>query len=81
MTYTMAQLLESLPPEQRLIRYRDFAEAALRQAAMTVDPGIRADLLTMAAGWHVLIGELEKTQGQVGFVDERPQARKVPARN
>ena len=77
----MAQSLDLLPPEQRLARYRDFAEAALRQAAMTTDPGIRGDLLTMAAGWHVLIAELERTHGQVGLVDETPHPRKAPARN
>ena len=76
----MGQLPDSLPPEQRLAHYREFAEAALRQAAMTTDEGIRADLLTMAAGWHLLIGEVEKTQGQAGFVDQT-HPRKAPARN
>jgi hypothetical protein len=50
MKHMTARLLDSLPPEQRVVRYREFAEAALRQAAMTGDPGIRADLLSMAAG-------------------------------
>ena len=77
----MAQLLDSLSPERRLAHYRESAEAALRQAAMTSDPGIRADLLTMAAGWHVLIGELERTQGQNGLVEEMVHSRKAPARN
>jgi hypothetical protein len=77
----MAQLLDSLPPEQRLLRYREFAELALRKAAATSDPGIRADLLSMAAGWHLLIGELERTRGQAGFIEEPSNARKAPARN
>jgi hypothetical protein len=77
----MAQLLDSLPPELRLARYRDFAEASLRQAAITTDPGIRADFLSMAAGWHLLIAELERTQGQAGFVEEMSHPRKAPARN
>ena len=77
----MAQFLDSLSPERRLAHYRESAKAALRQAAMTSDPGIRADLLTMAAGWHVLIGELERTQKQAGFVEERPEPHKAPARN
>ena len=74
-------MLDSLRPEQRLAHYREFAEAALRQAATTTDPVIRADLLSMAAGWHVLIGELERTHGQLGFAEEVADPRKVPARN
>ena len=81
MKQAMAQLLESLPPEKRRARYREYAEAALRQAAVTRDAGIRADLLSMAAAWQLLIGESEKTQGHAGFVEAMPHSRKVSARN
>lgn len=77
----MGQLLDSLPPEQRLAHYREFAEAALRQAALTTDQVIRADLLSMAAGWHLLIGELEKAQSHPAPADGMPQSPKAPARH
>lgn len=50
-----------LPVEQRLLCYRQFAEQALRQARGTGDRDIRAQLLDLAAGWHFLATEVEKT--------------------
>jgi hypothetical protein len=77
----MGQLLDALPLDQRLTRYREFAEDALRRAAMTTDPTIRADLLSMAAGWHLLVGELEKTQAQANLAEAVPRRPKAPARH
>lgn len=77
----MGQLLDALPVDQRLTRYREFAEDALRRAASTTDPGIRADLLSMAAGWHLLIGELEKPHGQANLSDDGTDSPKTSARH
>lgn len=77
----MGQLLDTVPLNQRLSRYREFAEDALRRAAITTDPSIHADLLSMAAGWHLLIGELEKPHPDVGAIEEMSHAPKAPARH
>jgi hypothetical protein len=54
-------LLETLPLEQRAQRYREFAQEALRRASRTGDPDMRAGFLSMAAGWHALAEEIERT--------------------
>lgn len=55
----MGQLLDVLPLEQRLTRYRQFAEDSLRLAAVTCDPVLRAGHISMASGWHVLAAKVE----------------------
>ena len=60
---------ETLSMAERLIRYRALAQNASRQAARSLDPAIRADLLGMAAGWSLLVQELEKAH---------PEARPLP---
>ena len=77
----MGQLLDALPLDQRLARYRELAEDALRRAAMTTDPSIHADLLSMAAGWHLLLGELERVQEHASLAEEMTHPSKAPARH
>jgi hypothetical protein len=57
----VGQLLETLPLEQRAQRYREFAQEALRRASNTHDSDMRAGFLSMAAGWHALVEEIERT--------------------
>jgi len=61
MVSARGRLLETLPLEQRAQRYREFAQEALRRAANTHDSDMRAGFLSMAAGWHALAEEIERT--------------------
>jgi hypothetical protein len=47
------------PEEERLAIYRQQAEQALRQAAVTPDAGIRNGFLKLAAAWQELIRAAE----------------------
>ena len=55
----LGQPPEPLPPAERALRYRIFADEAFRKAEQAETPEIRAGLLNMAAGWHVLATALE----------------------
>jgi hypothetical protein len=48
-----------LLPAQRSRRYRELADAALAKARHAKLPGLRAEYLAMAAGWHALAQEME----------------------
>jgi hypothetical protein len=73
----MGRLLETLPLDQRALRYREFAQEALRRAAITQDPDMRAGFLSMAAGWHALAEEIERTAARITPGEE---ARRDPVR-
>ena len=55
----MGQSLKNLPPADRAKRYRQFAAAALEEANLMQDEDLRASLLTIATGWHLMASELE----------------------
>ena len=57
----MSHLIASLPPEQRAERYRQFAAQAVTMAQAESNPEQRAELLTVAAGWHSLAVEAERS--------------------
>jgi len=56
----MGQSLESLPPEQRAERYRQFAADAIKKAQDSQESDRRAEFLGMAAGWHTMAVEAER---------------------
>lgn len=60
MATRLGQVLESLPLAQRLMRYRQLSQEALRKATQTEDEDMRAGYLSMAAGWHMLATEIER---------------------
>jgi len=66
----LGRLLEELPLEQRLRRYREFADEALRGAAHSPDAEIRAGFLSMAAGWRSLAGEIERAMDRIESLDQ-----------
>ena len=56
----VGQLLASLPPDERAQRYRQFATEAVRKAQEACDLDLRAEYVTMAAGWHTMAVEAER---------------------
>jgi hypothetical protein len=56
-----AKTLEWLPLNTRLECYRQFAQEAFRKANEATDPDCRAELFNMAAGWHSLADEIERS--------------------
>jgi len=56
----MGRSFEGLTREERLIRYRLFAEDALEKAQTASSQELRAGFLTMANGWHIMAAELER---------------------
>jgi len=56
--------LDSLSLAERLTHYRRFAEDALSEADIAADRNARGGLLSMAAGWHMLASELERSMLQ-----------------
>ena len=67
MSTRLGQLLESLPLAQRLLRYRQFSQEALRKATDIKDEEMRAGYLSMAAGWHMLATEIERLRERQSF--------------
>jgi hypothetical protein len=61
----LGQLLASLPLEERLKRYRQFADEALRQAQFAQNPSLRAGYLSMAQGWQLLASEMERMMARI----------------
>lgn len=59
----LGQSVDSLPIEQRIERYRQYANAALRKANEIDSPDHKAEYLSMAAGWHTMAQELERVSG------------------
>ena len=57
----MDHLLDSLPLAKRLAHYRQLAEDALSEVDTAADQNARGGLLSMAAGWHMLASELERS--------------------
>lgn len=55
----MGRSIESLPPEQRALHYRDSAAEAFRLAESSASPGLRAAYMNVATGWHSMALELE----------------------
>ncbi len=62
----MDNLLDSLPLAERLLRYRQFSQDALRKAGETANDEMRLGYLSMATGWHMLATEVER------FTDRQP---------
>ena len=62
----MSKQLEPAPkaslPEERAEHYRQCAEDALRRANEATSPDQRNGFLKMAAGWHQMATEREKTR-------------------
>ena len=56
---TMIPSLDFLPAGERARRYREFAAAAFGQAGTAETEELRAEYLSMAAGWHSMAFELE----------------------
>ena len=56
------QSAERLPPKERAEHYRKCAEEALRRASESANPDERNAYISMAAGWHAMAIEAEKTQ-------------------
>ena len=57
----MGQSVDLLPPEKKAEHYRELANQAVRQSQVTLDPESRAELVAMAAGWHNLAVEAERS--------------------
>lgn len=76
----LGALLDSLPLEERAARCRKFAEEALRQAARAKDSVMRANYLTIAAGWHGLAAELERLLESQIVVSGGTEAQDAPKR-
>ena len=72
---TLGQSLESLPSGQRAERYRQFAQDALKRAAEAAAPDQRAEYIAMAAGWHTMALEAEKSAIADGQIARKPRAR------
>jgi len=53
--------LEWLPLDERLNCYRQFAQEAFRKANEASNPNARAEFFNMAAGWHSLADEIERS--------------------
>jgi len=74
----MAQSWDALSLEDRLATYRGFAEDALRQAATTYDPGLRASHLSLAASWRRLAEEIEKVAHHIDDLDRHADEAAAP---
>ena len=66
----VGRLLASLPPAERAERYREFANEAMQKAQAAADSEHRIEYLTMAAGWHGLASEIERSMGIESQDDE-----------
>lgn len=70
---------ERLKLNRRLIRYRGYADEALREAARCRDPDARRACLSMAAQWSALASELDNVAKEFdalesGTAEETPSA-------
>jgi hypothetical protein len=74
----LGQLLKSLPLEQRLLRYRQFAKDALNRASREPDRDLKGRYLSMAAGWHILAEEIEKANDRITTMEAYYKAREAP---
>jgi hypothetical protein len=73
----MGQSLEGLAPDERLKRYRQFAEEALRKANCASNGDLRSGFLSMAGGWHALAHQLERQMLSAAprtFIEEEGEA-------
>lgn len=59
------RLLDRLTHEERVARYRQFAEHALHAASRTSDPDLRSGYLRIAIGWETLSEEVSKRQAML----------------
>ena len=66
------ELLESLPLDQRLLRYRQLADEALRAAATTADDNLRREFL--AARWHRLASDVERAAARNAASDRQEKS-------
>jgi hypothetical protein len=64
------ELLESLPLGQRLQRYRQSADEALRAAAASKDEDLRGEFLAAAARWHMLAAEVERAAARIAALGD-----------
>lgn len=56
------RLLDRLTQQERVQRYRQFAEQALQAASRASDPDLRSGYLRIAIGWETLSEEVSKRQ-------------------
>jgi hypothetical protein len=63
-----------LPAEKRAKLYRDFAADAIRRSQGATDEEMRADHLSMAAGWRALALEVEHSAGRFDDLDSVPES-------
>jgi hypothetical protein len=71
------RLLDQLTHEERVGRYRQFAEQALQAASRTSDPDLRSGYLRIAIGWETLSEEVSKRQAMLVAQAERQTAKPV----
>jgi hypothetical protein len=79
----VGQSLSSLPAEKRAKLYREFAADAIRRSQAATDEILRADHLSMAAGWRALAVEVEHTADRFDHLDSVPDShddRPLPRR-
>ena len=65
MATAVNRLLDRLTHEERVARYRQFAEQALQAASRASDPDLRSGYLRIAIGWETLSEEVLKRQALV----------------
>jgi hypothetical protein len=66
----LGQSLAALSLEERAQHYRAFANEAFRKAAISEGKELRAGYLSMAAGWHTLALEIERTTQQLERLED-----------
>ncbi|HET7084699.1 MAG TPA: hypothetical protein VFI23_08015 [Rhizomicrobium sp.] len=69
------QPIESLPIAERIGQYREMADAAYLKARKALNPTQQSEYLNMAASWHALAQELERTESgpaQSPIAQEQP---------
>jgi hypothetical protein len=71
----VSQLLDPLPPEQRIARYKQLASEALLKANDAQGPERRTEYQTMAAGWYTLAIETERAMKQNAQDEADPSNR------
>jgi hypothetical protein len=72
----VGQLLSSLPLEERIERYRQFAAQFVAKALEESDADRRAEYIAMAAGWHSMAQEAERYLAP-GFPPEDEPAESI----
>jgi hypothetical protein len=70
----VGQSLSSLPAAKRAKLYREFAADAIQRSQAATDETLRADHLSMAAGWRALAVEVEHAADRFDHLDSVPES-------